>query len=280
MSDKRLGWSLDYRDPETIKKVMPFWEFLYKYYFQVKTDGWEYIPNTQVLFVGSHNGGLGAPDMTMMMYDWFKRFGVEKPVYGLMHPSAWKVYSTVIDLAAQCGAVVAHPKMAIRAIESGASVLVYPGGAEDVFRPYSERDKIKLVGRKAFIKLALKYSLPIVPLVSKGAHETLYVLTDLYEQAKSFHDLGWFDWILDVDPQTFPIYLGLPWGIAFGPLPNIPLPNPIRTRVCPPIYFKHYGMDASKDKDYVDECYDMVEKSMQYQLDLLYDNSNDKYAML
>ncbi|MBE9222242.1 glycerol acyltransferase [Cyanobacterium stanieri LEGE 03274] len=280
MSDQQLGWSLDYRDPETIQKLMPFWDFLYKYYFQVKTDGWEYIPDSQVLFVGSHNGGLAAPDMTMMMYDWFKRFGVEKPVYGLMHPSAWKVYSAVIDLAAKCGAVVAHPKMAIRAIESGASVLVYPGGAEDVFRPYEERDKIKLVGRKAFIKLALKYSLPIVPLVSKGAHETLYVLTDLYQQAKSFHDLGWFEWILNLDPQTFPIYFGLPWGIALGPLPNIPLPNPIRTRVCPPIYFKYYGMDASKDKDYVNECYVIVEKSMQYQLDLLYQVENERFVRM
>lgn len=280
MSDQQLGWSLDYRDPETIKKLMPFWDFLYKYYFQVKTDGWEYIPDSQVLFVGSHNGGLAAPDMTMMMYDWFKRFGVEKPVYGLMHPSAWRVYSAVVDLAAKCGAVVAHPKMAIRAIESGASVLVYPGGAEDVFRPYEERDKIKLVGRKAFIKLALKYSLPIVPLVSKGAHETLYVLTDLYQQAKSFHDLGWFEWILNVDPQTFPIYFGLPWGIALGPLPNIPLPNPIRTRVCPPIYFKYYGMDASKDKDYVDECYYIVERSMQYQLDLLYQVENERFVRM
>jgi len=270
MTDTKLGWSLTQRNPQTIKKLMPFWEFLYKYYFQVETEGWEQIPQEQVLFVGSHNGGLAAPDMVMMMYDWFRRFGVEKPIYGLMHPSAWTVYHGLTDLAAQTGAVVAHPKMAISAIESGADILVYPGGAEDVFRPYHERDKIKLVGRKAFIRLALKYSLPIVPLVSKGAHETLYVITDLYQQAKSLRDLGWFDWIFNVDPQTFPIYLGLPWGIAFGPLPNIPLPHPIRTRVCPPVYFDRYGLEASKDKDYIDQCYAQVVDVMQTQLDELY----------
>ena len=270
MSKAQLGWSLEQRDTKTIESLMPFWQFLYRYYFQVKTSGWENVPSGQVLLVGSHNGGLAAPDMVMMMYDWFRHFGADRLAYGLMHPSAWTVYSNLTALAAKTGAIRANPKMAIAAIEKGASVLVYPGGAEDVFRPYSERDQIKFVGRKGFIKIALRYNLPIVPLIAKGAHETLFVIADLYEQAKKLNKQGFFPWAFDIDPQVFPIYLGLPWGLGIGPLPNIPLPSQITTRVCNPIVFSHYGEEVSKDKDYVEECYQLVVNSMQKDLDILY----------
>ncbi|MBC1270565.1 glycerol acyltransferase, partial [Trichormus variabilis FSR] len=60
---KKPGWSLDERDPKFIESLMPLLGFLYKYYFQVQTSGWENVPSQEkVLFVGSHNGGLAAPD--------------------------------------------------------------------------------------------------------------------------------------------------------------------------------------------------------------------------
>lgn len=271
MDKNFFGWSLNQRDPDTIKQLMPLWEILYKYYFRVETSGWENIPDGQVLLVGSHNGGIAAPDMVMMMYDWFRRFGTARLAYGLMHPIAWTAYQGITGLAAKTGAIRANPKMAIKAIESHASLLVYPGGAEDVFRPYTERNKIKFVGRKGFIKLALRYSLPIVPLISKGAHESIFVIADIYEEVKKLHQRGLFPWIFDLDPQTFPIYLGLPWGLAFGPLPNIPLPVPMTTKVCSPIYFDNYGLEASFDRAYVQECYDQVVHQMQQELNILYE---------
>jgi 1-acyl-sn-glycerol-3-phosphate acyltransferase len=76
-------------------------------------------------------------------------------------------------------------------------------------------------------------------------------------------------WLLDIDPEVFPIYLGLPWGLAIGPLPNIPLPVPIHTRVCPPIIFERYGREAAHDRDYVDTCYNIVYVQMQQELDNL-----------
>ena len=76
-------------------------------------------------------------------------------------------------------------------------------------------------------------------------------------------------WLLNLDPQVFPIYLGLPWGIAIGPLPNIPLPVPIRLRVCPPIWFEKYGKKAANDSNYVTSCYELVVTQMQQQLNNL-----------
>lgn len=263
------GWSLENRAPQVIESLMPLWEWFYRYYFRVSSDGWHHIPQQgKVLLVGSHNGGLATPDMVMSMYDWFRRFGTQRRVYGLMHRNVWKISPSMAKIAERTGAIVAHPQMAIAALRSNASVLVYPGGAQDVFRPYSQRHQINLAGRKGFIKLALREKVPIIPVISYGAHDTLFVLGDIYETVKQFHQWG-MPWLLDTDPEVFPIYLGLPWGIGFGPLPNVPLPAKIHIRILPPIILTRNGTKASRDRAYVDECYEIVVNRMQQGLDNL-----------
>jgi 1-acyl-sn-glycerol-3-phosphate acyltransferase len=261
------GWSLEERDRNFIQSLIPSLGLLYQYYFRVQTSGWNHIPiDEKVLLVGSHNGGLAAPDTSMMMYDWFCRFGVERPVYGLMHPKVWQGSPELAQLAVKMGAIVAHPKMAKAAFRQGASVLVYPGGIQDAFRPYSMRNQIHLAGRKGFIKLALREKVPIIPVISVGAHDTLIILADLYKFAQQIHSWG-IPWLMGIDPEVFPVYLGLPWGLGIGPLPNIPLPVKMHTRVCPPIIFEEYGKKAACDRAYVNACYDVVVSQMQQELD-------------
>lgn len=268
-SNSLNGWSLDDRDPQVIRQLMPLLDWLYHDYFHAQTDGWEHIPETgKVLLIGSHNGGLAAPDMYMIMHDWFQKIGVDRPAYALMHPKIWQVMPGLARLATQIGTLRAHPKMAFAALQRDVPLLIYPGGAQDVFRPYSERNKIYLHGRRGFIKLAIQTETPIVPLISYGAHSTLIVLTDIYPQLQRLHQLG-LPWLFGIDPEVCPIYLGLPWGVAIGPLPNIPLPVQIHTRVCLPIVFERYGHKAAQDADYVDECYYRVKTLMQSELDQL-----------
>ncbi|MEO1445308.1 MAG: lysophospholipid acyltransferase family protein [Cyanobacteria bacterium J06635_11] len=266
------GWSLDARSPEFISKIMPLMRWLYDHYYQVNTAGWENIPTDEnVMLVGSHNGGIPSPDMHMMLYDWMYRFGPDKPLYGLMHPSVWKASPTVASIATQMGAVRAHPKMGLAALNQNANIALYPGGAQDVFRPHALRHKIYFHNRKGFIKLALKKAVPIVPMISLGAHSTLVVLADIYPQIKQLHDWG-MPWLMDIDPEVFPVYLGLPWGLAAGPIPNIPLPIKLYTRICAPIRFERTGAEALQDKAYVDDCYNKVQTQMQTALDELVAN--------
>ncbi|TVQ44470.1 MAG: acyltransferase family protein [Gloeocapsa sp. DLM2.Bin57] len=263
------GWSLDERDPRVIAELLRLYGWFYRYYFRVKTDGWENIPkDQQVLLIGSHNGGLAAPDMSMMIYDWFRRFGTEKLTYGLMDARVWKFLPGSARLATQVGAIQAHPRMAIAALNRGASLLIYPGGIRDVFRPYALRNSIYFAGNRAFIKLALRYELPIIPFICYGAHATLLVLGDIYPQLQQLEQWGLLN-LTNLDLEVFPIYLGLPWGIGIGPLPNIPLPIQLHTRVCPPIVFAKYGEQAARDQQYVNQCYDLVCQLMQQQLDQL-----------
>ncbi|HEY9661308.1 MAG TPA: glycerol acyltransferase, partial [Allocoleopsis sp.] len=145
----------------------------------------------------------------------------------------------------------------------------YPGGVQDVFRPHSLRHQVCFFGHQGFIKLALMHEAPIVPLISLGAHDTLIVLADLYPQLSQLLQRRDIPWPLGFDPGAFPIYLGLPWGVAIGPLPNIPLPVPLHIRLCPAITFERYGEAAAHDRDYVDECYEKVRQTMQQALDRL-----------
>jgi 1-acyl-sn-glycerol-3-phosphate acyltransferase len=265
------GWSLSDRDPQAIKEsFMPLWEWFHRYYFRATSDGWEHVPDRgRVLVVGSHNGGLASPDMFMLMYEWFCRYGVDRLAYGLAHHHVWKYFPPAITkMAAQSGAVMAHPKMAIAALQQEAMVLVYPGGGEDVFRPHGQRHRIHLAGRTGFIKVALREGAPILPVVSYGAHDSLIVLAEIYPWMRQLHELG-MPWLFNIDPVVFPIYFGLPWGISVGPLPNIPFPVQIHNRVCAPITFDRYGRDAANDRDYVDRCYTQVEQAMQAELDRL-----------
>lgn len=267
--DALTGLSLDDRNPRVIEQLLPFFEAIYQHYFRVKTDGWQHIPGSgNVLFIGSHNGGWAAPDTVMMAYDWFKRFGTERPMYALMEPKTWQVLPPLARLATQVGAVRATPQMAHAVLERQADLLIYPGGIQDVFRPHALRHRICFNGNQGFVKLALQAEIPIVPLISHGAHDTLLILADIYPQMQKLHQQG-LPWLLGIDPGIFPLYLGLPWGLGIGPLPNIPLPVPMHTRVCPAIYFDRYGDEAARDRDYVDQCYDQVVQTMQQALDQL-----------
>jgi 1-acyl-sn-glycerol-3-phosphate acyltransferase len=260
---------LDDRDPEIIEKLMPFFGWVYKYYFRVQSDGWEQIPPTgKLLLIGSHNGGLAAPDTVMMTYDWFRQFGTDRLAYALMEPKIWQFLPGLARLATQVGTIHPHPELARAALRRGAAVLIYPGGAQDVFRPYCLRNRIYFHGHKGFIKLALQEEVPIIPFISYGAHSTLIVLADIYPQLQQLHNLGLL-WWEKFDLGVFPIYLGLPWGLAIGPWPNIPLPVKLHTRVCPAIIFERYGEEAARDREYVEQCYRQVCEQMQNQLEQL-----------
>ncbi len=263
------GLSLDERDPQIIKQLMPFFGWIYQYYFRVQTDGWQHIPKTgKVLLIGSHNGGLAAPDAVMMTYDWFRQFGTERLAYALMDRRIWQFLPGLARLATQVGTIQPHPRLARTALRQGAALLIYPGGAKDVFRPYQLRHRINFQGHRGFIQLALQEEVTIIPFISYGAHSTLIVLGDIYPQLQQLHRWG-MPWLGGIEPTVFPIYLGWPWGVAIGPLPNIPFPLKLHTRVCPPIIFERYGQSVSHDREYVKQCYRQVVDRMQGELEQL-----------
>ncbi len=171
---RRLFRDLEKVDHDFVEKLYPFFEGLYKHYFRVEIDGWENVPDKKALFVGNHNGLLTF-EVVMLYHAWVKRFGKTRRALGLAHSVAlnnpffrW--------LVPRMGAIPADPEVAMEALQRDYSLLAYPGGEKESFRPYTERKKVDFYQRKGFIRLALKGGVPIIPIVSIGAHESYIIL--------------------------------------------------------------------------------------------------------
>lgn len=165
---------LEKTDPAFVEKWVPFLQGLYRHYFRCEVRGWENVPNQTVMFVGNHNGVLTF-EVLMLFYAWWQRFGTSRHALGLAHNIALKCpfFRWVLP---KLGAIPADPDLGLEALRRDYSLLVFPGGEKEAFRPFIERKKIDFFQRKGFIRLALKARVPIVPVVSIGAHESYLIL--------------------------------------------------------------------------------------------------------
>src|ERR687894_257896 len=128
------------------------------------------------------------------------------------------------------GNVTPSHENASKALESGAALLVYPGGDYEVHRPSWESARVDFGGRKGFIRLALDKDVPIVPVVAVGGQETALFLSRGERLARLLR--------LDktVRLKVLPISLSLPWGLNIGDMAgHLPLPAKIQVRALKPI---------------------------------------------
>ena len=158
------------------------------------------------------------------------------------------------------GTVAASPENARQALESGAALLVYPGGDYEVHRPSWEGNQVDFGGRKGFIRLALEQEVPIVPVVAIGGQETALFLTRGERLAQ----------LLRVDRlfrlKVLPVSIALPWVLNVGDMMgHIPLPAKITIETLPAIDLRQeFGPHPD-----IQEIYDHVIRLMQDTLDAL-----------
>jgi 1-acyl-sn-glycerol-3-phosphate acyltransferase len=158
------------------------------------------------------------------------------------------------------GTVAASPQNARKALESGAALLVYPGGDYDAHRPSWKGNRVDFDRRKGFIRLALEQNVPIVPVVSIGGQETAFFLSRGDRLAR----------LLALDRlfrlKVLPISIAVPWGLNVGDmLGHVPLPAKITVETLPAIDLRaEFG-----PKPDLDEVYDYVVGLMQDTLDAL-----------
>jgi len=250
---------LDERDPDYIRESLPGLWMLASLYFRAEVRGLQHIPEEGgVLLVGNHSGGNLTPDTGVFTLAFSTYFGVERRFYQLAHNLvlSWPGLSQL----RKYGTVAASPENANQALESGAALLVYPGGDYEVHRPSWESAKVDFGGRKGFIRLALDKDVPIVPVVAIGGQETALFLSRGERLAR----------LLALDRmfrlKVLPISLALPWGLNVGDLlGHIPLPAKITIQVLPPLDLRE---ELGPEPD-LDEAYDSIITRMQAALDLL-----------
>lgn len=199
-------------------------------YHRWELNGQLDFPHEQVLVVGNHGfGGLFDLNVAALMAG-NRQMGITRPTTALVHQVAW-----ILGLGPVIEPFFARPasrEAALDGFARGHNVLVLPGGDVDAFKARPDRNRIVFGGRSGFARLAMEAGVPIVPVVTSGAGDTLLVLNDGQKLAKLLR--------LDTTARlkTLPISLSFPWGLNFGLvglLPYLPLPRKMRTRVLPPM---------------------------------------------
>jgi 1-acyl-sn-glycerol-3-phosphate acyltransferase len=250
------------RDPAFLLAERDFLGAVCDAWYAPDLEGLEHLPEGRALVVGTHNGGVLAPDMFSLMVGFWRLHGAERPAYGLAHDMVFRL-PFVGRWIAKLGGVPASPDNARKLLERDVAVLVYPGGDLDAYKPYAERHVVKFGGRKGFIRLALRTRSPIVPVVSVGAHEIFYILTDGASLASRLGLKRRFRM------EVLPVALSIPFGLTVGAfMPYLPLPTKIRIRVLPPMDLG-LGPDAADDPVAVAAAAQQVRAVMQAALDAL-----------
>jgi 1-acyl-sn-glycerol-3-phosphate acyltransferase len=250
---------LDERDPDYIREQLPLMWMLASIWFRGEVRGLGNIPDSgPVLLVGNHSGGNMTPDTILFTLAFSTFFGVERRFYQLAHNLVLAM--PWLARLRKFGTVAASPANASEALESGAALLVYPGGDYEVHRPSWLSGKVDFGGRKGFIRLALEKNVPIVPVVSVGGQETALFLTRGEGLARRL----WLDRLFRL--KVLPISLALPWGLNVGDMfGHIPLPAKLTVEALPAINLREeFGADPD-----IDEVYDHLIRLMQETLDAL-----------
>jgi 1-acyl-sn-glycerol-3-phosphate acyltransferase len=242
------------------KRLLP----LIEKYYRTQYKGLDNIPDEGFLGVGNHLGVYFIPES----YLWLGKYHTLKgkpPMKVLVH-SAFKQLINVFRMNDESlGILDANPKNAIRSLQEGNAVTVYPGGDRENTKPFSQRNTIDFFGHYGYIRTALKAGVPILPVVGIGGGETLFVLSSGQQLAKRSRITKM------MKLHSWPIYWSFPFGWHIGHLPNIslPLPSQITISVLPPIYLADYTAEDANDEAKLEEINERVTSMMQIEMNLL-----------
>ncbi|MGH3676981.1 MAG: lysophospholipid acyltransferase family protein [Mycobacterium sp.] len=255
VADRAGEWNLSGPDETTMQRQKFFWNALVDYWFRMEMDGWENLPESPVLLVGIHSGAPFVWDAWTVGVQWWRRFGQDRPLHGTAHDALMAI-PVIGKYFRAMGVLPAAPDSMATALAAGRDVAVWPGGEVDSLRPWHERDRANLAGRKGFVKMAIRAGVPIVPIATVGGADAMPVLI----RGDRVSQLLRLDKLLRL--KVFPVAISLPWGVAPAALPQFPLPAKIRTRLMPPVELDN-DPERADDAAYVEGKYCEVQDSIQ-----------------
>jgi 1-acyl-sn-glycerol-3-phosphate acyltransferase len=239
---------------------VPTIDRLSRLWYRLKVDGIEHVPAGGALLVGNHNSGTMFLEALGTYARYYRARGTQELLAGLSHDAV--VDAPLLGrLLVRVGALRANHKTAAAAFTAGRKVVVFPGGNREAFRPWHRRHEIDLDGRYGFVRLALRHGVPIIPVVFVGGQSGLIILSDGKRLARA---IGADRWLRS---DTWPLMLALPWGLALGPVPHIPLPVRCHSRFLPPISVEGYTAEDADDPEAVRTLHAEVVERMQEAMD-------------
>lgn len=196
-------------------------------YHRLQVDVDAPVPDEPCLIVANHGFGTALDLNVFATLAALTDAGVTRPVTPLVHDFAWTVgFGSIVEAA---GGARASRESTIGALAAGHHVLVFPGGDRDSATSFRDRNRVSFFGRDGFARLAMDQGVPIVPVVTAGAGESLLVLSDGQRLARALR-------LPDViRTHALPVSVSVPWGLSVhaGYTGYLPLPAKLRTAVLP-----------------------------------------------
>jgi len=141
---------------------------------QPKVYGIERIPDRGVLLVANHTI-YGLIDVPFAMAELWRRRELAVRGLGDRAHYAIPVWRNLLEL---CGMVRGTRENVRALMRDEQAILVFPGGASEVFKQHDERYCLKWKERMGFARLAIEFGYPIIPLAMVGVEEMFPVLAD------------------------------------------------------------------------------------------------------
>ncbi|HEV3485077.1 MAG TPA: lysophospholipid acyltransferase family protein, partial [Vicinamibacterales bacterium] len=244
-TEDEWGFDEDFADA-----LFPLLEFMYERWWRVQVDGMVNVPSHGPALMVANHAGIVPWDGIMMGTAILKEHPL--PRYPRFLVLNWAFTLPYLSFAfRKLGAVVASPYNAIRLLEQGELVGVFPEGVKGAGKDFKDRYRLQRFGRGGFVEIALRTRAPIVPVAVVGSEE---IHPKIGESALLARLTG--APYVPITP-TFP---------ALGPLGLVPLPSKWRIEFCDPIPTEEYGPDAAEDRGLVFELSERVRDVIQQKL--------------
>ena len=235
-------------DPQLTEEILaPLARPLHERWWRVDWIGMENVPSDGAALLVSNHAGTVPWDAICVKFGLLDRHPARRHLRLLAADLAFRM-PIVGPLARKSGNTLACDEDALRLLENGELLGVFPEGYKGVGKPYRERYKLQRFGRGGFIELALRAKAPIVPVSIVGSEEIAPMLWNAKALARVF---GF---------PYFPITPTFPW---LGPLGAIPLPSKWIVEFGEPIRTDEFPDDAWQDGLTVFELTDQVRDIIQ-----------------
>jgi 1-acyl-sn-glycerol-3-phosphate acyltransferase len=165
------------KDQALATSLRPLGDLLYDKYWRVQVEGAAHLPAGPCLLVANHAGALPLDGPVLHL-----ALQRERPD---LPEARWLLEDQIFHapfvgvLANRLGAVRANPENALRLLDEGRPVLVFPEGFHGLSKPFAERYQLRRFGRGGYVKIALRARVPVLPIAIIGGEESMPLLGKL-----------------------------------------------------------------------------------------------------
>jgi 1-acyl-sn-glycerol-3-phosphate acyltransferase len=140
-----------------------------------KISGLKHLPRNRPFLVVANHTLMGVLDVPLLVFGLYEQRGIFLRSLGdhlHFRIPLWR------DLLTHFGTVDGTRQNCRALMRAGESVLVFPGGAREVFKHKGEKYRLMWKERVGFVRLAIEHGYAIVPLAAVGAEECYDIVVD------------------------------------------------------------------------------------------------------